>query len=295
MTANRLFWGIIVLFAGILWLLSNLGLIPSSIWYQLWRLWPILIILWGVSILFSKSGVKSIWLSMVMVVIIAAAVSAFAFLFRNQKVESQVMEVTETISENTKTANLDFALGAVDFLLSGGSENLLEGEADTITGIEVSNSTNDGVQKIQVNQLPFRGFMIGPNFKNRIDFKTTNNIPMKINIDSGASKINLDLEQVMLESLDIDSGATSSNITIGDKIGEVDINISSGASSFDLKVPEGFAIKIINKSGLSGNNLSELGLSRNGEVWQSSDYDTNNKVIEITFESGASNLDIGKY
>lgn len=295
MTVNRIFWGTIVICLGLLWLFSNLGLLPSTIWYQAWRLWPILIILWGFSILFSKSSVKSSWFSITTLLIIGIVFSAFVIIFQNEKVEGQTANIKERVFEDVESAHLIFALGAVNFSLSGGSEYLLEGQSKTFSGVEVTNTKDAGIQTISLKQAPVHNFIFGPNLTNIINLKTNSDLPLSIDIDSGASKIDLDLREVRIESLDIDSGATSSAIVLGDNINEVEVNISSGASDFNVKIPTSFAIKVKNKSGLSGNNFNTFGLKQNGDTWISQDYGQNDKVVIINFESGVSNLNIEKY
>lgn len=295
MSANRLFWGILVVFIGLLWLLANLGILPSSIWYDAWMFWPIFIILWGISILFSKSGGRSYWVPIIAVLTIAVAVFVYSYNFKGERTVIHNKIISEQLLETAESAHLEFVLGAMDFSLSGGGDILLEGEAETITGVEVSNNLSNGVQRIKVGQLPFGGLKIGANFQNSINLRTINNLPLQVEIDSGASKMDLDLKEAMLKSLDIDSGATSATIALGDKMSEVNINISSGASSFDVNIPGGFAIKIINKSGLSGNNFSAIGLVKSGENWLSSDYNQNDNKINILFESGVSNINISRY
>ncbi|OQB06047.1 MAG: hypothetical protein BWY19_00604 [bacterium ADurb.Bin212] len=295
MSVNRIFWATLAICFGLLWLLSNLGILPSAIWYQAWRLWPIIIILWGVSILFLKSGFKSFWFLVLSIIIIGAAFSAFALIYRNQSIVQKSTEIHETISEGVKSGRLFFALGAVNFSLSGGDDCLLCGQSETISGVEISNSTDAKIQTVRLNQLPFNSFMIGPNYSNRIDLKTRSDLPVRVDIDSGASKIDLNLKAVMLESLDIDSGATSSIIVLGEKVNVVDVNISCGASNFQIQIPEGFAVKVVNKSGLSGNNFSAFGLDKEGETWLSRDYKLNDKVVNINFESGVSNLELKRY
>ncbi len=41
---------LILIVLGFLWLLNNLGYLPGDIWYNLWRFWPVILILLGVDI-----------------------------------------------------------------------------------------------------------------------------------------------------------------------------------------------------------------------------------------------------
>ena len=46
---------LILITVGILLLLNNLNLVPWSIWQDLWQFWPVLLILWGVQMVFGPS------------------------------------------------------------------------------------------------------------------------------------------------------------------------------------------------------------------------------------------------
>ncbi len=290
MNANRLFWGVIIIIIGLLWLSTNLGIISGGFWSEIWRLWPIIFVIWGVSLLFSQKGLNTVWLSVISLILVLAIVSAFAWVYKGVKNESIITEVNEQISNSADNVVLDFKIGAAEFILSDGAEKILEGRVESNSGIDIDNEIINKTQTISINQLPISNFLLNPNIKNRMELKTSAELPLRVNIDSGASKITMDLRQSILSELDIDSGATSAEIKIGDKSKAVKIVISSGASTFDIEVPLSHAIKVENKSGLSSNNFSAIGLSKSGENWLSSDYDQNENKIDIIFESGASSL-----
>ncbi|HCU57272.1 MAG TPA: hypothetical protein DF984_03440, partial [Anaerolineaceae bacterium] len=52
--AHSLFWPIMLIGAGAIWLLYNLNIIPDENLWMLVRLWPVLIILAGINILFAR-------------------------------------------------------------------------------------------------------------------------------------------------------------------------------------------------------------------------------------------------
>jgi hypothetical protein len=57
MKFRNIFWGIILIFFGMLFTLENLHVLDFD-WYNMWRLWPVIIILWGISILPVKDVIK---------------------------------------------------------------------------------------------------------------------------------------------------------------------------------------------------------------------------------------------
>jgi hypothetical protein len=62
--------GLFLVFLGIVFLLTNLGLVPSSIWNELWKFWPVLVILLGLRLLAGRNTISRI---------IIALVTLFAF------------------------------------------------------------------------------------------------------------------------------------------------------------------------------------------------------------------------
>ena len=52
----RVSWGgLILLFAGVVLLLSNFGLLDSSVWDELWRFWPLLLVFTGLDLLLGRT------------------------------------------------------------------------------------------------------------------------------------------------------------------------------------------------------------------------------------------------
>jgi len=62
---HGIFGGLFLVFLGIIFLLTNLGLIPSSIWNELWKFWPVLIILLGLRILGGKNAASRIIITLI--------------------------------------------------------------------------------------------------------------------------------------------------------------------------------------------------------------------------------------
>src|SRR5512141_1915052 len=70
----RLFWPIILIGAGIIFLLNNLGVIQGNPWSVLWRLWPVLLIALGLEILIGRSGAAGSILSAVLGLLVVGGV-----------------------------------------------------------------------------------------------------------------------------------------------------------------------------------------------------------------------------
>lgn len=56
--SGNIFWGLIIIFGGILLLLNNIGIASWEIWNYIWPFWPVLLIILGIRIVFGRG-----WLS----------------------------------------------------------------------------------------------------------------------------------------------------------------------------------------------------------------------------------------
>lgn len=69
MKFDKIIWGLLLIIAGLLWILNNTGFIDINFNHVI-RLWPLLLIFWGITILPVRDYLKTIFL----ILIIAFAV-----------------------------------------------------------------------------------------------------------------------------------------------------------------------------------------------------------------------------
>ena len=298
MNPNRVFWGLLVSLIGVLWLLGNLGVLNGGFWVEVWRLWPLLLVLWGVSLLIGKGSRASLVFSVISVVIVLAAILGFGWLYNNEKILHRGTEqttISRDLDSGINAGEVDLKFGATELELDSGTEKFIEGGAQTFTGISVRHTNSDGRQKVVIDQVGTSPFFWGHGGRNSINLKLNETIPYRLNLDTGASKFNLDLSNVEVPTLNINGGATSGVIELGDKADVAEVQISSGASSFTIKVPDGAGLRIDNKSGLSSIDAVGFELQKDENIWQSGNYEVAVKKIRINFSAGASSIKIEKY
>ena len=55
MNTGRLFWGMLLVSAGVLLLLDRIGVFAVS-WTFVWQLWPLVLVFWGVALVLAGHG-----------------------------------------------------------------------------------------------------------------------------------------------------------------------------------------------------------------------------------------------
>lgn len=61
---------ILLIFVGVVLLLNNFGVIPWEVWGAIWKLWPVLIIAWGVQQIFRNSSNTKLVVSFLLILFI---------------------------------------------------------------------------------------------------------------------------------------------------------------------------------------------------------------------------------
>jgi hypothetical protein len=121
----------------------------------------------------------------------------------------------------------------------------------------------------------------------------SNEVPLKIKIESGASASSFDFTDLLLTDLKVETGASSTEIKMPVRAGNTMADIDTGVSSLKLIVPEGVSARIRIKGGLSAINVNTTRFPLvEGKVYQSSDYTTAVNRLDLTVDAGVGAIDI---
>jgi hypothetical protein len=74
-----MFWGLALLFAGIILLLGAIGWLPPGFWHAIAPFWPILLILWGMDIIF-RHGSFSQFMIFVIALVLAVLIVMYGLI-----------------------------------------------------------------------------------------------------------------------------------------------------------------------------------------------------------------------
>jgi len=259
---GSIFWGLVlIILAGFL-LARQMGVLTGDIFGYFW---PAIVILFG------------IWL------IIGA-------LSRGQhKVEGQSISIP---LEGAKSARLKLDHGAGRLNVRGGASasEVLSG----VFGVEMDYSSRlDGDQlDVKLRTSPhFWAWYPGQSLD--WDVRLNGDIPLTLKIDSGASSSTLDLTDLKVVDLDIDTGASSTEVTLPAHAGNTRVDIDTGASSLNLRIPTGVAASIRVKTGVASVNVDLARFPRiEGGLYQSPDYATAANRADITIDAGVGSIEI---
>ncbi len=312
MKQSNIFWGILLVGLGTLLLFDRLGVFDFH-WWAFARLWPFLIILWGVSILPVKDGLKLL----LAVLVLAGGVwmysqnteASFAhkgFHYRwdwdddahsqdeaeadeetYQRVDQSFNEPYDSVVAN---ALLTMEAGAGVFTMKGSTGELIYAE-------------NKGFG----NQFQFKVERIGQEAKilvkqdseikvrnhegNRFNLMLNTSPVWDFNFDIGAAEFDFDLSNHKVRNIDIDGGAASIELKLGALQPETDVRIEAGATSIEIRVPASVGCRVTGSTVLSSKNLNGFNKIEKG-LYETPGYESASQKIRIKVDAAISSFSV---
>lgn len=263
MKRNTVFWGAILILVGALLLLDNLNILPFSVWGLLW---PLMLIAAGVWVLLGVS--------------------------RGGR-EMQAQQVSIPL-EGEPAARVKLSHGAGELRVSGGATPgyLLSG---TFNGGVEYRSTREADRQIVKLKSP-RLFvapwdLFGRNAR-LWSVELNGDIPLSLEIESGASSSRIDLSGVRLTDLELEVGASSADVSLPVGAGHTRVKIEAGAASVTLRLPQQAEARIRYEGGLSSLNVDRARFAQSGNSYQTAGFDAATDRLDIDIESGVGSVTI---
>lgn len=314
MNRDRLNWGLVLLFIGIMWLLSNLGFI-SFYWSSLWRFWPIFLIILGVNLLVPRQGVGnaiSIVATVVALVFIGFQAShpregwhGGRMLYEQDEDASVDVEdhgevkkadFVSPYENHIKTANLEIKGGVVAYTIKGETDDLFKAKTTSVfAGHVLQSSVRDSVA-----DLSFRMKNVKKKEWNIDDNENTAEIALNVNpfwnirADVGAGAVDFDLSNYKIAKLDLKGGAASFETKLGKPVGVSEINAESGVASVEIEIPKEASCRIIVKSGLSSKEFSGF-IKQDDGSYITEDFQESGDRYLINLKGGLSSFSVKRY
>lgn len=280
---------------GIGFLGQNYGLWDASIWRSIARVWPLLLIIIGIKLAFGWTRLSRL---LMVVAGLAAIPLVIALAIQNKaEVTNRPANHTLTIGANNDVERIkfEFDIGAAKFYLSSlsDSDDFLEGHTQNTGPIEVDAQINNFEAIYEVKEKSGRWvyFSGGREF----NYQLTPDLPVELDIKAGASDTSLNLEDLQVERLTVNAGASKLEIRLGNLVDRLEASLSIGAASLKLYVPADAGIQLNAEDGLSTQRFSGIEFERNGDVWSSDNFEAAAQKIIIDIDSGVSSIEIISY
>ena len=299
MKFRNIFWGMILILVGILFTLENLNVIDFD-WYNLWRLWPVVLVLWGVSIIPVKNIVKVV---LVLIVLAASTLymmqetvrwhdTDYSISFNNNTGDLN-QEFTIPYEDSALVAKLDMEVAASTFVLVDESYDLIDFEKRG-SMIDYKYTVKQVDSTVDISVYIDEGVQFKSHNHNRVDMSLNPQPVWDLNFEIGAADANLDLAGLKISRINIEGGAAAIKVKLGDKHPKTKVNIETGASAIDVMIPKESYCELDITSVLSGKNISGFEKVDRGH-YITDNYDEATNRIYIVVETAVSSYSIIRY
>ena len=302
MKFRNIFWGMILILLGVLFTLDNLHVIDFD-WYNLWRLWPVVLVLWGVSILPVRDFIKIILVLLVLGASVSYMVNNtvrwndhdFEVSYFDDEVDFEKVEQEFTIpfEDTVEFAQLDMEVAASKFVLVDESYELMDFKKRGSI-IDYKYAVKHLDNEVDVDIYIEDEVVLKSKSKNRVDMALNPYPVWDMHYEVGAADVEMDLSGLKVSDLRIEGGAASIKVKLGDNIPMSNVKIETGASSITVKVPETAGCDLNVSSVLSGRTISGFEKMDHGHYRTSNFEEAENKIF-IDVEAAVSSYSIIRY
>lgn len=260
---RSLFWPVLLIGVGVIWLLSNLGVIPRENLAMLVNLWPLILIVIGLDMLFGRQsalvgalvGMLAVGLAVVVLIAGPALGLSTSGVLRHESIREplgQAAQAEITLNLSSQPTRL-YALN--------NSASLLEAEIDYFGELRYT-SSGERLRRIRLERIqsnPSVTFSVDPTA--RWEIGLTPSIPLKLRIDGSSGSAEFDLSALQLTDLEIDQSSGRMEIQLPASSTPYTARIDGGSGSLQISLPEegNFTLRLEGSSGsiqiLSGGEI----------------------------------------
>jgi len=240
---RSLFWPVVLIGVGTIFLLNNMGILPGINLWNLGRLWPLVLIIIGLDLLF---GHRSPQLGATIALGGVAIIVILMLVLPAPEVTAQRLEAPVADAESA-TVRLDLTEWPTEIRALDDSTNLLEAQTYYYDDVRLDVNAGDEttVELLtggDTNVFGWFGAPVGTN--ERWSIGLTPNLPLALVIDGSSGSLDADLTALSLTRLGMDAGSGSVNLRLPAGETNYDANISSGSGSATIRVEAGASLDL---------------------------------------------------
>ena len=298
----RWIFGFILIVIGVAFLGNALSWWSASDLALIWKFWPILLILIGVSILTRRWRWGAYLTFLIFLLSLTLVFFSIAFnkpvSIKNVVTDLITSNISESPFDSTKKATITIDSGALELNIKSSGAKLVDGSLKS-NAFSLSTSRQDAGDTANINikteRIDDGAFWHTGKLKNEMDLSLSDSVPINLIVNSGASKLNLNLSNIILSGFLIKSGASDLEITIGDKVEQkANLSVDSGASDIKLRIPKDVGAELVLSAAFSSKHIDGFD-EINSKLYRSKDFDKSAKQISVNISSGISSINVERY
>ena len=319
MKSKNLFIGLLIVFIGVIALLSSLNVFDFH-WSILWRLWPMILIILGIAILPINDYIKAL------ILLLTLGVGCLLYHHESQHYEGNAVsrffnrhvsnwnwdwdddddekdddhddfDFDQRFAEpfsDVERASFDIDFGAGDLEIMSPCAELASVHANS-NFVKYSFRSEQGENRTSL-------FLTGKGKANGVNRKNDNDLHIAlcqhpiwdVTIDMGAADADLDFSPYKVERLEINGGACDIELKLGDHGCDTQVEVNTGVSDIDISVPESIDCELRVESAITGKDFIGFEKVEKG-LWRTPNYGQGEHKMVIDLSCAVSDLSVTRY
>lgn len=287
---------LLLIVAGLVALLINLDLLPSDTVFRLLALWPLALIVIGVEIVMQSGPAGRLRHGLGVFLLGVAVIGSVLFVALGPAPAGGDSTLDDSAAVgSTGSASLGIGIGAAEIHVHG---EALGGTLYRVHAVYsgrrpvINFDRSSGALTIEESSGDLSLF---GNNRRRIDLTLNDSVSWSIADSSGASRSTYDLSDVRLAGLNISGAAENVTATLPQPSGQIEVDISGGASNVTLNRPRGVLVGVSLSGGatsvdIDGHHLGGLGSDHH---YRPAGFESADDRYQINVSGGASAVHIG--
>lgn len=244
-------WPVLLILAGAILLLNNIGRLDWSLWELFFRLWPAILLAAGIELLVPTRSAASYFVTVLLVLMVF--VGSFLLLEAAGPRSGDSADFEEPLSSDAPaTLVLEPVIGALNLRAGASRGSLVEGSLpiDSDEHLSVQRSEQGGRQVLQLSRDWGSGrWIVFPFTQEAWDLTANSEVPLELQVDMAVGLIDLDLSELDVRRVDASFGVGELRLEL--PAAEAEVVVDGGVGSLRIVLPANASARVQISRGLA--------------------------------------------
>jgi len=293
-----LFWPIILIGVGVIFLLRNAGVIIGDPWPIVLNLWPVLLIVIGLDILFGRRSAVGGLVSTVL----ALAVVGFVIWLLVAQPNLPGLTIGGELKQETieyplsdirsAEVNLSFATGDNRVYPLGDSSKLIEGDIRYYGTLRFDANESDNRARVDLSSEARIHLFLGFGAPERWEVGLNQRVTYDLDISLGTGRVDLDLSRLTLDGGRIDVGVGPAELRLP-STGGFTLRINGGVGSLRILAPREVELRAEVDTGIVGGfNPGPRLRSVGDDTYETEGFRSSDNTITLIVDVGVGSITV---
>jgi len=301
MKSKQLFWGVLFLTLGVVYLLVEVMHVQFTVG-KFYYYWPLSLILIGLAVL-SKNNYAKLTFAGLSGLVFALVI--FSFFTRSWmpwnhcdddwRTFSTTEQFVEPLDSKIKTVNANIKIGAGRIEIRGNDSNLVSVKSDGMKDLfSVDTDKQDESYDFTIS-MEHSHIVLRDGDHRRLEVGFNNKPDYNFDFELGAADVNIDLSSLKVQKVNLSTGAASCTLKVKEFASEsMNIKIEAGAASVRLSLPENAGAQIKRETSLASTSFTGF-KEVSEDLFQTENFNSAKKKIFIEIEGGVASFYVTRY